>query len=727
MIKKIFFAILLLAIASPAWAVTNTWIGTTSTYSTATNWDQGHKPAAGEDVVINNTAALSLDENTADLNSWDMTGYTGTWSGSGNLTVVGSSSSTVVCLLAGTNNTWGGTLKLNPATSTTDINFTNGGMTTIYGISVTASADTGDVFVLDSISLSSTKSLTLARGRLHLDGAADVSGLSHSVGTLATSGSGVKTLNYGNCTIDCTRDGSLEVAKALSIGGTNLTSICGGSTVIISGAGTTTYDIQAGGKTYNVLKITGPGTQTINDTGLVCATLWYQPSTTALGDLLLESNITVSGELKLIGGAEPNRVFIRSDTLYTQRTITMSGSPTVISNCAYVDFQDIAFVSASNLDFSGITGGSGNVAGNSISGGGTLAFTAADTETWNNVNGGSYSTAANWTGGSVSRVPLAQDTAVLGIAYGTSKTVTFDVRRTAPFSFAGATWTTSLTLSVTAGSGQQGWATLGNVILEPGMTFSSNSYKNWGLSNRARTGSVSINLGGSWYSTGGSGVSTSFQGSTAVFGRSFGQSNGSSGMSLGAGTHDFSSYNVDVSAYKITIGSTSVVQMGNGTWTDATGAWTCDSGATLTCNGSTVQMNAQSTFAGGGKIYNIVRTPAGSTGVTVTGANTIGTLILPAGGKLKLPSATTTTITNGFIATGTSGSHITIVASTGSSAAVLSKTSGIVTCDWLDITDSTAQGGASWYAGANSTLTRTSGWVNTGAPSTFNAMLLAGD
>ena len=46
------------------------------------------------------------------------------------------------------------------------------------------------------------------------------------------------------------------------------------------------------------------------------------------------------------------------------------------------------------------------------------------------------------------------------------------------------------------------------------------------------------------------------------------------------------------------------------------------------------------------------------------------------------------------------------------SGGILSKSSGIVDCDYLDLSYSTAQGGATWYAGANSEDTlKNSGWI----------------
>lgn len=59
---------------------TNTFTGTTSTlWSVATNWSLGHKPLAGEDIVYDiNTRNLSIDETTAAILSFTMSGSAGT-------------------------------------------------------------------------------------------------------------------------------------------------------------------------------------------------------------------------------------------------------------------------------------------------------------------------------------------------------------------------------------------------------------------------------------------------------------------------------------------------------------------------------------------------------------------------------------------------------------------------------------------------------------------------
>jgi hypothetical protein len=115
------------------------------------------------------------------------------------------------------------------------------------------------------------------------------------------------------------------------------------------------------------------------------------------------------------------------------------------------------------------------------------------------------------------------------------------------------------------------------------------------------------------------------------------------------------------------------------------------------------------TFVGGGSTYNCTLSNDGAGALTITGSNTITNLsngVAPT--TFTFTSGTTTTIQN-FGISGSSGNLVTI-GSTTTSAHTLSKSSGNTNVDYLSISYSTATGGATWYAGANST----NGGNNTG-------------
>jgi hypothetical protein len=139
----------------------------------------------------------------------------------------------------------------------------------------------------------------------------------------------------------------------------------------------------------------------------------------------------------------------------------------------------------------------------------------------------------------------------------------------------------------------------------------------------------------------------------------------------------------------------------------------------------TISMTASTakTFVGGGSTFNCTLQNAGAGALTVSGSNTftgISNSVQPT--TFTFTSGTTQTLTNWSVS-GTAGNLVTIGATT-TSAATLSKASGTVSSDYLSISYSTATGGATWYAGANSTDGgNNTGWIFT-APSSGNFFLM---
>lgn len=129
------------------------------------------------------------------------------------------------------------------------------------------------------------------------------------------------------------------------------------------------------------------------------------------------------------------------------------------------------------------------------------------------------------------------------------------------------------------------------------------------------------------------------------------------------------------------------------------------------------------TFIGGGSTFNCTLSNDGAGALTITGSNTFTTLangVQPT--TFTFTSGTTQTLTNWNVS-GTLGNLVTINSDTAGSQATLSKSSGSVAANYLDIRDSNATGGASWNGGANSVNSgNNSGWFF-GNPSSFFALL----
>jgi ribosomal protein S9 len=123
------------------------------------------------------------------------------------------------------------------------------------------------------------------------------------------------------------------------------------------------------------------------------------------------------------------------------------------------------------------------------------------------------------------------------------------------------------------------------------------------------------------------------------------------------------------------------------------------------------------TFVGGGSTFNCTLSNDGAGALTVSGSNTFTTIangVQPT--SFVFPISITQTVTNWNVS-GTAGNLVTIISGTAGTAATLSKASGTVSSNYLSLKDSAATGGASWYAGANSTnVSGNSGWIFSAAP-----------
>ena len=142
-----------------------------------------------------------------------------------------------------------------------------------------------------------------------------------------------------------------------------------------------------------------------------------------------------------------------------------------------------------------------------------------------------------------------------------------------------------------------------------------------------------------------------------------------------------------------------------------TGAsWNCATSTNLTVTyGAAARINMTSgsskTFAGGGKTWPTVN-QGGAGALTVTGNNTFTSFVNTVTGcTISFPSGTTTF--SNFGIKGAFGSPVTL-----SNTSTLSKASGVVASNYLNLSNSTATGGAQWYAGSASTDGGgNSGWI----------------
>ena len=183
---------------------------------------------------------------------------------------------------------------------------------------------------------------------------------------------------------------------------------------------------------------------------------------------------------------------------------------------------------------------------------------------------------------------------------------------------------------------------------------------------------------------------------------------------FGIGTFTTNNFNVVTDS----AGIFGTLNMGSSTFTvNSAFGWYTDPDATINAGTSTIITNASSTFDGGGKTYYNLNIGAN---LNVYGNNTFNTISNSAQPiVVGFYGGSTTTVTN-FNVSGTAGNLVSLYRFGGATRWILSKASGTVSVNYLQISRSNATGGAAWYAGANSTNLAASpgnsGWIFTAPP-----------
>ena len=167
----------------------------------------------------------------------------------------------------------------------------------------------------------------------------------------------------------------------------------------------------------------------------------------------------------------------------------------------------------------------------------------------------------------------------------------------------------------------------------------------------------------------------------------------------------------------INLNASSITLSTNGT------VWNASTTTNLTVTGTgTISLTSifAKTFAGGSFSYSGITINQGGGGaLTITGSNTFNDITNTrkntGAATILFVAGATNTFTN-WNASGASTRLLTIGSTTAASH-TLSKASGTVSADFLSVSQSTATGGAGWYAGANSTNGgNNSGWIFTAPP-----------
>lgn len=671
------------------WTVGATWVG-------------GVAPTSADDAVLDATSGNVTIDSGAVCRSVNCTGYTATLTHNTNVTLTigdGTAGAGNVALLFVSGMTYvKGSVTTSAvsfvSTSATTQTITSGGK--LFG-NVTFNGAGSSYQLTDTHNLAATTAaVTLTAGTL------DTNGQICIWGVFSSSNSNTRTLTLGSSSVTLSGTGTVwDFTTA-----TNLTFNANTSSITFTGASAI---LSGGAKTFNTVVFTGSGSASIGSGGATFANL-TRTGTAARTDSLLfgQTNYTITGTLTLTGNSAINRLLVSSSVIGTPRTITVG---TLVAS--RVDFRDITAAGAADWNISAILGGSGDCGGNT-----GITFTAPQTQYWFQ-NTGNWSDASKWFqatngGGGAGRVPLSQDPVVFDAnSFSTSgQTVSADMPRMGyDMTWTGAT--NSPTLSATTVT----VTIFGSATFISGMTLSGNQF--FVLENRTAKTLTSVGrsfpAGLNIQSAGGS---TTLQDDLTVVGT----------LQLIVGTLVATTQNVQCTSFNGNNNNTKTLTMGSGVWT-ATGTgdvWRLAPGATtLNAGTSTIILSNTSsstkTFNGATNFtiapyYRISISGGGSGTVSFGGALTANTIDIGAPKSVIFASSNTITVTN-FNAVGTPGNLVTITSSTNGSPATLSKASGVVACDYLSLKDSTATGGATWYAGVNSTnVSGNTGWLFSSAP-----------
>jgi hypothetical protein len=694
-------------------------------------WVEGAVPTASDDVVATATSGNLTINAAASCRSIDLTNYTGTVTHNAAIslsigtTTTNASNTALVFPSTGWTYTLG-----NSATSALVFASTSATQQTIdFGGKTVGNVTfngAGSSYLLSS-AMNSSGTLTLNAGTFN----SNAKNVTASVINTNT-GTTTRVLTLTNSTVTLTGSG-VNAFDSGNPSGSNLTINATGSTVNMTGASAIfkngytfgTLNLQAANQqigntgsgasgTYTSVNYTGGGNMAMQNGTFTNLTV---TGTAAKTDNILIRAITVTGTLTINGNSASNRLLISSDIVNTQRVITLqgAGANVVASN---VDFMDVGFAQGTGgpampINLSAISGGAGDAGGNS-----NITFSASQTNYWV-ADTGNWSDSTKWklsdhtTAG---RVPLPQDDVRFDASSftATGKQVTTDMPRVGRnVDFTGVTNSPTLVPNGT------GLLFMGSLTMVSGMTQNTTVFTSYTFG--ARSTAITITSAGKTLP---GGLTLNLVGGSLTLQDAL-NSNGA--IIHNFGTFDAVSYNVTGQNFQSNNSNTRSIKMGSGTWTlwgDFT-IWNTATQTNLTFNAGTSTLVISSTsgsgrtFTPGGGLtfYNLTITGGGTGSVTIQSASTFHNLVIGAPKTVIFPSSTTQTITGIFDAVGSSGNVITIQASTSGTAATLSKASGIAVANYLSLKDSTATGGATWYAGANSTtVSNVTGWTMTNPP-----------
>jgi len=600
----------------------------------------------------------------------------------------------------------------------------------------------GTVQLADAMTINSGRTFTLTAGTL------DLNGKTLTTGVFSSSNSNTRTIAFGTGNITVTDSGTsvytTGILTGLTITGTpvvNITYSGSIATQVACGAASeaqaVSFNFTAGTYVLSFLDAISYAAKNISFVSAPGATTGFGGtwatrvnSNTIYGDLTLSSNMTVGSTTPvLVFGATSGTQTITSNTATLDLNVSITGGAIFkLADALTLGVTRSVTLTLGTLDLNnklltlGIFLSTNSNTRTIAFGTGSITCSAAGGTLWNT----STPTGLTVTGTSTVNISYSGTTAtsVLPGILTEAQAVSFNFTTgTYPLTFlATATYAcknANFTGFAGTWSGTAAGVIYGNLTLATGMTLTASaaimSFRGTSGTQVITSNSKTIDFPVTF-----NGIGGTFQLADA--------------MTLGAtrqlahtnGTLNLNGKTLTVGTAYTTAGGTKNLTFNGGTLVCPAASVTAFNNAsptnfTTTAGTGTgkISMTAATakTFVGGGSTFNCTLSNDGAGALTVSGSNTFTTVangVQPT--AFTFTAATTQTVTNWNVS-GTAGNLVTIISSTAGTPALLSKASGTVSSNYLSLKDSTATGGAAWYAGANSTnVSGNLGWIFSNAP-----------
>jgi hypothetical protein len=670
--------------AGGTWSATN-WAATSGASTSNDNFPLAQDTAVIENTGLNTSATVTLNATLPFIGTLDMSTRT-------NAATISISSGNVLYgnLVTGSGITYSGAQAVTfSGRNTQTIN--SAGKTFSGGITVDSYG--GTVELADALNIGS-------RELIITNGTFDTKNYNLTAGTLASNNSNVRTINLGSSTLIL----SLASEAINFITSTNLIFNAGTSQITCSGdSGGSIFS--GGGQTFNNVSLTSTNnasTPLISGANTFANLTISAPSSTGFIQIRWNANNIITGTLTCSGASPIRRIFVRSDTLGTQRDLTVG--TLAATDCDFRDIEILGAAAGSTPTRAGDCGGNTGI-----------TFPAAKTVYWNLAGAQNWS-ATGWAPGSggspdINNFPLAQDTAVFDEAAGSvTGTITINAAWNIG-TFDASLRTSAMTLTTSTNAP----VVYGDWKFGTGVTSSSTT----GIVTFSGRGTQTITSNGVSF---GCPVTINCVTGTVQLADAL-VIDSARTLTLTSGTFDAVTYNVTTGLFTSSA-VTATLKMGSGTWTlSGTGLVWQMATTLLTLYKGTADIvlsntsTTARTFAGNGYSYNKL-TIGGATGIstlTITGNNQFTELASTKTVAHTIALGTTTQTFGAWTVSGTAGNVVTLTGTGTGHILAGACTSGI---DYLAMGSIgfAATSPGEFYAGANSTGTAAAPVYRTAKP-----------